>query len=47
LRQQWQRKLRLSNAKVKPLHWLLLVIVVILTYKIIIKLVEYRPPMPY
>jgi hypothetical protein len=44
--QRWRRKFARGNQKLRLFHVVLLVLAVIITYKIIIKLVEYRPSVP-
>lgn len=43
---RWQRKFLKNGQKVKPLYVALLIIAILVTYKVIIKLAEYRPPDP-
>jgi hypothetical protein len=43
---RWKRRITRGNRKVHPLHLVLLVLSVIVVYKIIVKLAEYRPPTP-
>ena len=44
--QQWRRRIARGNRKIKLFHVVLLVLTIMITYKIIIKLVEYRPSVP-
>ena len=41
---KWYKKMFRGQAKAKPLHFVLLAIVVFVAYKIIIHLAEYQPP---